>query len=269
MTASPPRDGIPLDCAAVDELDAAYAIGALGAAERAAVEAHLASCPQPHTELRGMLGAGDVLAASVEPVPPPAALRDRVLATIAATPQEPVPGAIDVVPTAAREQQVGASPRRGRPWLTWLSPGVARGLAAAAVVAAIALGAWNVALQGTLASRDRELSAVAAAIGGGQAAFRASGSAGAGYVVEDSTGHASLVVADLAAPGANRIYELWLIGADKTPVAVGTFAGSSSAVAVVPLERGLHGFTTFAITVEASRVDAPTSQPVLVATLGG
>ncbi len=146
---------------------------------------------------------------------------------------------------------------------------MARGLAAAAVVVAIALGAWNVSLQGSLASRDQELRAVATAISGSQAAFRASGSVGAGYVVADSSGRASLVVADLPALAANRIYELWLIGADKTPVAVGSFSGSSAPVAVVPLERGLGGFTTFAVTVESRRMDAPTSQPVMVANLGG
>lgn len=256
-----------LDCAEVDELGAAYAIGALDPIERVAVDEHLASCPQPHAELRGMLGADEALAASVEPMPPSPALRDRLMATIATTPQEGAAAAIGPAPAAP---VVAASERSWSDrWLGWLSPPLARGLAAAAVVVAIALGAWNVSLQGSVATRDDQLQAVAAAVSGGQAAFRASGSVGSGYVVEDGSGHASLVVAHLAPLEANRIYELWLIGADNAPVAVGTFDGSSAPVAVIPLERGLGGFTTFAVTVESQRVSAPTSKPVMVATLGG
>jgi anti-sigma-K factor RskA len=262
----PPSERLTLDCAAVDELGAAYAIGALHPLERAAVEEHLASCAQPHAELRGMLGADELLAASVEPIPPPPALRDRLMVTIASTPQEGVGVAIgqSQAAPAVAEPKGGWTER----WLGWLSPPLARGLAAAAVVVALALGAWNLSLQGSIASRDQQLQAVAAAIGGGQAAFRANGTVGSGYVVEDGSGHASLVVADLAPLEANRIYELWLIGADDAPVAVGTFDGSSAPVAVVPLERGLGGFTTFAVTVEAQRVAAPTSKPVMVASLG-
>jgi hypothetical protein len=265
MSAPTPNPGLTLDCAAVDELDAAYALDALDRVEREAVEAHLATCPRPHAALRSMLGSADLLAASVEPVAPSRGLRDRVLATVEALPQE---GAVVGLqqPRRARPTQTRTWSER---WLGWLSPGVARGLAAAAVVVAIALGAWNVSLQGSLASRDQELRAVATAISGSRAAFRASGSVGAGYVVEDGSGRASLIVADLPALEANRIYELWLIGADKTPVAVGTFSGSSGPVAVVALERGLGDFTTFAVTVESRRVDAPTSQPVMVANLSG
>jgi hypothetical protein len=62
---------------------------------------------------------------------------------------------------------------------------------------------------------------------------------------------------------------MWLIGADGTPVGVGTFTVSSAdQPAVVTLEQPTTGFTTFALTVEQSRVDAPTSDPVLVAPLG-
>ena len=263
MTADRPTPP-DLDCAAVDQLDAAYALGALDAADRAAVGAHLASCEQPHAALRSLVGAGDVIAASVEPVAPPAGLRDRLMATIAATPQESADAETEVPP--AKGTTPGSWIDR---WFGWLSPGMARGLAAAAVVVAIALGAWNVALQSSIASRDQQLQAVASAIGAGHAAFRASGSIGAGYVVDDGQGGADLVVANLAPLEANRIYELWLIGSDSAPVAVGTFNGSGAPVTVVPLERGLGTFTTFAVTIESHRVEAPTSDPVMVATLGG
>jgi hypothetical protein len=88
-------------------------------------------------------------------------------------------------------------------------------------------------------------------------------------VVASRDGTASLVVADLAPLDANHIYELWLIGADKVAVAVGAYGGSHGPVDVVRLERGLAGYQTFAVTVEARRVATPTSQPVLVASLTG
>ena len=249
-----------LDCAAADELAGAYGLGALERDERTIVEAHLGSCDRPHHELRDLIGAGDLLAASLEPVVPSPELRDRLMTSIGAVPQDraaaPAAAPVARTPTA----------RRGR--FSWLTPGFARGLAAAVVVA-VAFGAWNLSLQGQLSSRDQMLRAVAAAIADGDAAFRVTGSAGAGYVVAKRDGTASLVVADLAPLDANRIYELWLIGADDAAVAVGSFSGSSEPVAVVGLERGLAGFVTFAVTVEAQRVATPTSQPVMVATLGG
>ena len=251
-----------LTCVQADELDAAYAVGALDAEERAAVEQHLATCPEPHAELRALLGAGEVLDAALAPVAPSPALRDRLMATVAATPQDHV--AVERTRAEARTQ-AERQPRRS--WFGWLSPAWARGLAAAAVVLALIFGSTSLYLSGQLSSRDEALRAVAEAIGGGQAAVRVTGSAGSGYLVTSGSGGASLVVADLGPPASNRIYELWLIGSDNTPIAVGTFAGSSAPVAVVPLERGISGFAVFAVTIEARRVDAPTSQPVMVGKL--
>ena len=243
----------PMDHAAVDELGAAFALGALEPDEARAVAEHLATCQEPHTEVRSLLGAEQVLAMSVEPVQPSAALRDRVMASIERVPQEHAAARPPRRPTPAE-------PRERRGWLDWLSPRVARPLAVAAVVALIAVGALGLNLQSQLAERDRALRAVAEALAAGETAFRVDGSAGRGYVVETPGEGAALVVADLAALPADKIYELWLLDAAGTPVAVGTFRPSAGdEVAVVELERDLAGFATFAVTVEASRVDAPTN----------
>jgi anti-sigma-K factor RskA len=248
-----------LDCQAADELDAAFALGALPPDEALAVVDHLATCSEPHAQLRAFVGAGEVLAMSSEPVPPSPALRERVMASVAGTPQE------HVARRQADPAQDRAAGRRG--WLSWLSPGVARPLAVAAVVAVLAVAGWNVALQAQLGERDRALRAVAAAISGGEVAFRVDGAAGRGYVVETPGSGAALVVADLATLPANRIYELWLLDPAGAPVAVGTFTPGSDAVAVVPLDHGLSGFATFAVTVEAKRVAAPTGTPVMAGKL--
>ena len=242
----------------IDELAGAFALGSLDADEMAAVRAHLAACDQPHVELREALPAAEILAASLEPVQPSAALRDRLMATIERTQPAAVPPVEVVKPPW---------PRPG--WFDWISPRVARPLAVAAVVAAVALSAWNVSLRSDLDKRDAALRAVAAAIANGQTAFRVDGSAGRGYVVDTPGIGASLVVADLKSLPADRLYELWLLDAAGTPVAVGTFTDTSGALAVLPVEKDLSGYATFAVTVEAKRVDAPTTTPVMVGDLTG
>jgi anti-sigma-K factor RskA len=245
-----------MTCQAVDELAGAFAFGALDADEEAAMRGHLATCDQPHAEGRDALGAADVLAASLEPVEPSPALRDRVLASV------------DRLAPADRTPVAVPSPPRPRPGLLdWLSPRLARPLAAVAVVAMIALGVWNLSLQSQVGQRDAALRAVADAISNGQTAFRVDGSAGRGYVVDTSGVGASLVVADLQALPADRLYELWLIDAAGSPVAVGTFTETSRAVSVLPVERDLSGYATFAVTVEAERLASPSGTPVMVGDL--
>jgi anti-sigma-K factor RskA len=177
---------------------------------------------------------------------------------------------IDEMPRASRAPVADVKPPWPRAgWFDWISPRIARPLAVAALVAVVALGAWNVGLRSDLDHRDAALRAVAAAIANGQSAFRVDGSAGRGYVVDTPGVGASLVVADLQALPANRIYELWLLDAAGTPVAVGTFTNTSGAVAVLPVEKDLSGYATFAVTVESQRVDAPTGTPVMVGDLTG
>jgi anti-sigma-K factor RskA len=245
-----------LTCQNVDELAGALAIGAVDADEARAAREHLETCPEPHTELRSLLGADAVLAAGLEPIQPSSGLRDRLMRSAAAAPRR--------APVVAGDR---AQPRARRGWLDWLSPQVARRLAFAAVAAFVAVGIWGVMLSGQLADRDRALRDVAAAISGGQAAFRVDGDAGRGYVVDTPGRGASFVVADVGGLPADRLYELWLIG-PSGPVDVGTFEPGDAAVAVVPVDRDLSGFTTFAVTVETQRVTAPTSQPVMVGQIG-
>jgi anti-sigma-K factor RskA len=246
-------------CADVDELAGALALGAVDPDEARAAREHLATCPEPHAELRSLLGADAVLAAGLQPIQPSADLRDRLMSSVSAMPRaEP---STDV---AAPERPA----RRG--WLDWLSPQVARPLAVAAVVAVVAVGVWGITLSGQLGDRERALQAVATAISGGQAAYRVEGDAGRGYVVDTPGSGASFVVADPRSLPADRLYELWLIDPDGAPVDVGTFRPGDDAVAVVPVERDLAGFKTFAVTVETRRVDTPSSTDlVMIGNIGG
>jgi anti-sigma-K factor RskA len=250
----------------VDELAAAFALGALDPDEARALAEHLATCPEPHEEARAALGAGMAAAMSLEPVQPSGALRVRLMQTVERTPQ---PWLAAAPPPAPTER---TAPARGG-WRDRLLPRLMVPLAAVAAAVVIALGAWNLSLQSQLADRDRALRAVADAIASGQAAYRVEGDHGRGYVVDTAGSGSTLVVADPTSLPADRLYELWLLDAQGTPVAVGTFTPSATEPAVVHVEKDLTGYTTFAVTVESHRVDSPTlpnglDSLVMVGTVG-
>jgi anti-sigma-K factor RskA len=246
-----------MNCTQVDELAAAYAVGAVDSDEERAISEHLATCARPHAETRDHIGAGAALAATEHAVAPSAGLRDRVMATVAETPQD------HRVTERSAPIQAPSRPARAsrRPW--WQLGPLPTALAAAAFVAAVGLGAWNLSLGGQLAARDGALRAVATA----DAAYPASGSAGSGWVIE-SEGEVLFIAESLAALPSDRIYELWLLDAAGGSTPVGTIDDGDGLV-VVALERDLGSAAAFAVTVEAGRVDAPTGEPVLIAALGG
>lgn len=238
-----------MTCDLVDELAAAYGLGAVEPDEERAISAHLASCEAEHGEARELIGIAAAVSVSVDPVAPSPGLRSRLMSTIAETPQE------HRVATAPRRLPLDAP----RPW--WRASPLLAGIAAALLAVAVGVGGWNVALQGRLADRDDVLRAIA----GAEAAHRVSGSAGSGWLVETDQG-ALFVATGLAELPEDRLYELWLIAPESAPVAVATVEEVDD-LTIVTLERGIEDAATFAVTIEAERVDAPTTEPVLVASI--
>ncbi len=246
-------DRSSLDCAAVDELSASYALGAVGGGEERAISVHLASCDRPHDDARVFIEVAAVLPSSLEPVTPSAGLRDRLMATALATPQEHRPAVVSARQPVAPVE----APRRA--W--WQAGWQPSALAAVALAAAIGLGAWGATLNDRLAERDTVLRAIASA----DAIYAASGPAGTGLVIE-SGDEAMFMAEDLAELPSGQLYEFWLIDADGNAVAAGTLT-ETGGLAVVTLERDLEGATTFAVTVETERVDQSVNDPVLVAAI--
>ena len=243
------------DCDAIDELAAAYAVGAAEPAEDRAVSEHLATCRRPHEEARSLIDAAAILPATLDRVQPSDALRRRLMATIAETPQERA--------TADAPVRQPPQPAEGARRAWWRLSPLPSALAAVALTAAVGLGAWGVAQSERLAARDAALSAIASA----DAVYPAAGDAGSGWVVQ--SGDDALFIAEgLAELPEDRLYELWLIGPDGTPVAVGALSDVDGLV-LATLERDLGDATAFAITVETERVDAPTTDPVVIAELSG
>ncbi len=240
------------DCAAVDELAAAYALSAVGADDERAVSRHLATCRNPHPEANGMVEGASLVAASLPPVMPSARLRGRLMATVAATPREHRPR-----PAASRASDIAAA---GRPW--WRDVPLPSALAVVALALAVGLGAWGLSLNAQLAERDAALRVIAAA----DTAYAAQGVAGSGWVIR--TGDDAMFVADgLAELAEGTLYELWLIDANGTAVAAGTLTDTDG-VALVTLELPMDDAVTFAVTIETERVEQSQNNPVMVAALG-
>ncbi len=242
---------IDLDCATVDELAAAYALGAVEPAEERALSEHLPECDSPHAEARRLIDAAAAVPAGLEPVAPSAALRERLMATVTATPQE------RSVAETAGGRVIDLSTRRR--W--WQAGPLPAALAAAALVAAVGFGAWGVSVSSELAERDAAIRAIAAA----DDIHRATGTVGEGWVIE-SGDEAMFMAEDLADLPDGQLYEFWVIDAEGNATAAGILTDASG-VTLVPLERGLEGATTFVVTIETERVELPTNDPVMVAAL--
>lgn len=238
-------------------LTGAYALDALDDDERRAFELHLVDCATCRDEVDGFRATTATLGSAVAE-PPPAHLKDAVMAEVGRTRQEapPAEGTARAASVVARE----ASRPARRAWTERL-------LVPAAAVMALVVAGLSI-LVGNLNQRIDELSVtsdvadvVAAADlqtweaelpDGGTARVMYSASRGEGWFVAD----------DMRPTDEGRVYELWVID-DEGPSPAGLFDAHDG--------RALHSFTgdmdgvaAMAVTVEpASGSPQPTSDPIV------
>ena len=232
-----------MTCDQARDLAAAYVLGALEAAEEAAVRDHLQTCDQPHPEFAALGGVVPVLAESVELVEPPASLRHRIMAAAAADLEartvadrtEPAP-AVDRASAERTQPGQRAEADRGRvvslaDERTRRRSPIAWVVGLAAVIAIVALGAWNVSLRNDLdaASAYRqhvEQVLAAASQPGSHAAILTSDVSPtvSGLAVVGSDGSVSIVMRGLGPTSGTKVYEAWVIAGDNAPVPIGSFA---------------------------------------------
>ena len=227
-------------CDRVRELAPGFVLGALDAADMAAVHQHLIGCRDPHPELRELGGVLPYLATSLEPVEPPARLRAAVIAaaqadlaahprsaevagsrvaTIRRTIPAPESGAVDA---EAAEQVNGAmvvsltSARRSRRRraLAWTT----RVAAAAAVVAVVAYGFGVIHEPGAGPSAGPSFDYK------GQGTVYAgltpqASSHAAGLAVLKPSGHLYVYVNGLAPTTGDQVYMVWVTAAKDTILA--------------------------------------------------
>jgi len=256
------------------ELTGAYALDAVTDEERREFEGHLDGCPECAAEVRSLQAAATELAFAVPLRRPPDALRARILAAI-----EPAPAAVPVLPVKAASQ-LGA-------W--WL--------AAAATIAAVALGLYAVSLRSRLGALETELQLARAEAAAAQLQLaRAQNEI---RLVNTSTGilaSPDVVRVDLKGTGkaagatgrafwspsrgilfaanglprlaTDRVYQLWIITRDDRKVPAGLLAPDASGQTLILAERNESAPTTFAVTEEpAGGVPQPTGPIVLAGAL--
>jgi anti-sigma-K factor RskA len=260
-----------LTCADVLELSGSFVLGALTPEEMDAVRAHLAGCPEAHAEMAELGSVVPALFESVEPVAPPPGLKARLLDAAAAEQQamaatdradrsfKPFPGA----EIQRRGFDVGALFRRP----IWA------GIAAAALVAAVALGALSLQLGTEVENLSAYRNGVVevleeAARPGAQLAILAapeSAPGPKGLAAVGADGSVAMVVRDLAPTTGTQVYTAWLIGAEGTPIPVGDFVVDDSRTASFTTAHATLGpGVTVAVSLEP-RAGATTPTMVVAA----
>jgi hypothetical protein len=271
-----------MSCDDVRDQAAGFVLGALAPAEEQAVRDHLATCPEAHPEFAELGGVVLALAASVDQVEPPPALRERLLATAAADLR--ARGASALEPNGpARAPSVGRTPsvssevvpfpagraRSRAPRLGW-----ALGIAAALVIAA--LGVWNVRLQSQLTDtqayqqRVDQVLAIARTPGGVMAVLASPSAAGQdGLVAIGSDGQAAMVVTGLPATTGSQVYEVWVIVGTNDPKPVGALSQSGGLAFMSGTPGPVPAGATVALTREPGPdPTAPTSAILVKGVVG-
>jgi anti-sigma-K factor RskA len=215
-----------------------YALDALDGDEERQVRMHMEGCPDCRTLLESQLQAAAHLGLVADPATPPAALRPRLMAALAGTPQSAPP----TPPAELRPRQRESCRRMS---------------ALVAVTALLALGAFAYRQTRQLQERDRMLatqgqllqalaSPLATAVpltGTG-----AGGHASAELYISGDKHTAGLVASGLSDPGRG-IYQLWLID-HNVPAPLQAFRPNASGLALVQIRADLSTMQGMAVTLE-------------------
>jgi hypothetical protein len=255
-----------MTCDRVRELASGFVLGALDAEEMIAVGDHLESCPKPHPEMSDFGGVLPYLAESLEPVAPPAWLRESVMAaaqadlvarrciaepSAAPTLTPAAAPAMVVVPSTEAAHAAGgekasegelislaaARISRRRRMMTWTAR-------VAAVLAVVALAGYALVLQGDLDRAQRTTQA--------DASFNyvltqpdtrtavmvaTDGSEASGLAALRPTGHIIVRLYGLAATTGDQVYVVWLSSDGASPIRVGSFTVDDSGVGYLEVDN--------------------------------
>ena len=270
--------------AAHDELKhdaAAYALGVLDAAERAAFEAHLASCAECTADVRHLRLAAGGLAHAVPQVSPPPSLRARILDQAGARGAGSSEPGTRAAPPLVRE-------RRGVP--AWLQ-------IAAMLLIGVGIFAYAQRMQARVSNLEAQLQQAQAQVASADrqtaelrtVAFRAQSAMGvfaapdvaridlAGQPVAVTARARALwsrqrgmvfTVANLPALPPGRVYQVWVVTA-QAPVSAGLLTPDASGGGSVYFETPVDILPPVAVAVTlepAGGVPAPTGERYLIGT---
>ncbi len=223
----------------------AYALDALGGADRARFERHLSACPSCTQETHGLLETASRLAASTAALAPDG-LRDRVLAAAARTRQH-TPRVTDV-----------KSAWPGRRW----------GMAIACGVLAVALAIGGIVFnaQHQLSQEQARARAIAAVLNAPDATMmtaHASPRGKATVVMSHRDRALVFTAARLPTLPSSERYELWLVGSTG-PRPAGMLPEPHAGMTAPVIVSGLRSGDEVALTVEPAAGAAKPTPPMVI-----
>jgi anti-sigma-K factor RskA len=285
------------------DLAGAYALGALNAEETAEYERHLAESASARREAESLGEAAAFLGFAAEPVEPSAALRNSVLAAVAATPQllradapaadatgtaaspapvvatddgareaQPVrPTSVPAAPTtkAATARPAGSAQRKAS--RRWYTQPLSAAVAAVALVAVLlgVNGLTSAFNNGNGLPEALQLAHINAQPDAQRETVKLTNINDDKRVVATlvwsvELGKSAFVVDGLASLSDDETYELWYIGEDG-PIAAGTFNTTVSGDSYRILEGSMAIGDAVGVTVEpAGGSEQPTTDPLIV-----
>jgi hypothetical protein len=230
--------------AGVNDMLGAYVLDALSPEEQAAFEEHLQGCAACRAEVAELRQVVDILPLAVDPVSPPAELRDRILSAIDA--EGDTPAVLQAVPGGAPKRTRAAAAHsflRGRG--VWL--------AGVAAVLIVGLVAWNVLLQTSSSKQSAYQQDVVAALAAGAKVTTLAGTSTApdasASLVQPRHGAPYLIVQGLPQLPSNRLFAVWFLHG-SVPSAAGDFTYSGNDAQIIPLPKSSAGYTATAVTNE-------------------
>ncbi len=249
-------------------LTGAYALDALDPDEHAAFEEHLKTCASCQAEVKELRATAGLLGAAAAETPPPS-LKERVMAEVDRTRQDPpvvVTSSPPVVADPKGGQVVALSQRR--------STRIFQVAAAVMTVVALGLGIWGVANHNSANSAKTSYASVQSVLTAPDAVVRhgdlsGSGTSGTATVVSSkSVGKSVFLGANLSTPPSGKTYQLWYMDAAGAARPAGFVEPGSHNAAAQVLEGSIDDATLVGVTVEPNGGSAqPTTQPVLALTL--
>jgi anti-sigma-K factor RskA len=261
-----------LRCSEVEDLAPAFVLGALESAESDAVRRHLAECPEAHPEMAELHSVVPALFEVVEPVAPPAGLKDRILTAAADTQRASDTQRVTERPESAQPRPAGDERTPG--WTSIFRRPIWAPVAIAAALAVAALGFWNLQLQreidGLTAYREGVIEVIREADKPGSmltALAPPEGSGPTGLAAVGGDGSVALVMRDLAPTSGTEVYEAWVIAGQEAPVPIGEFRPDAAGTATF---AGAHATPDAPyVTVAVSREPGPDSTtPTTVIVVG-
>jgi len=228
----------------IHALSGAYAVDALDPAERAEFEIHLAACAACRAEVASFRETAALLAEAT-PDPPPASLREGVLAGIG-----------EIRPLPPETSPAEAAPEPGTPVVRRRR--LPQVLAAAAAVVLLALGTvlWHPWRDQTTSLADQIVNAPDAV----QVTEKLPGGAELVLVSSPSLKRAVMIGHDVPEPPTGKTYQLWYDQPGQGMVSAGLMPDSHEATV---LTGDAATATAAAISVEPETGSAhPTSDPI-------